>query len=425
MTTGNKIYNYAKDLFPICRSLSGEGVRETLKYIQNILPDLQIKEVKSGTKAFDWKVPDEWNIKDAWVKNSAGEKIVDFKENNLHLVGYSEPIKNKIVNLEELKKHLYTLPDQPEAIPYITSYYERRWGFCVNYNQYKELKEDNYEINIDSSLEKGVLNYGELIIKGREDKEIFLSTYVCHPSMGNNELSGPCVTTAICEWLLSLKGNHKYSYRIVFIPETIGSIIYLSKHLDELKSKVIAGFVISCVGDDRDYSVISSPDENTLADRVANQILKHHYPRYSKYSFTERGSDERQYCAPGVGLPMVGISRTKYGIYPEYHTSLDNIDLISASGLEGGYSVIKKIIEALEMNEFYKNQVLCEPQLGKRGLYPTISTKESGKQVRDMMNFLAYANGKRDLIEIAEKTNTDIFKFFEFINKLIETRLIN
>ena len=422
--TGEIIYNHVKTLFPICRSLSGEGVRQTLRYIQNILPNLKIKEVSSGTKAFDWTVPEEWNIKDAWVKNSKGEKIIDFKINNLHLVGYSEPINKKIINLTELKKHLYTLPDQPNAIPYITSYYKRSWGFCINYKQYQDLVEDNYEVCIESSLTKGVLNYGELIIKGREEKEILLSTYVCHPSMGNNELSGPCVATALCEWLLSLNGDHKYTYRIVFVPETIGSIIYLSKHLGELKSRVIAGFVISCVGDDRDYSVISSPDENTLADRVANHILKHHYPQYSKYPFTERGSDERQYCSPGVDLPVVGISRTKYGMYPEYHTSLDNLDLISPLGLEGGYNVIKKIIQTLEMNEFYQNKVLCEPQLGKRGLYPTISTKESGKQVEDMMNFLAFANGKRDLIEIAEKTNTDIFKFFELIKKLQKAGLI-
>ena len=397
------MYKWASDLFPICRSLSGDGVRETFQYIKTILPALRIHEVPSGTKAFDWTVPDEWNIRDAFVADENGNRIIDFRVNNLHVVGYSEPV-DAVMTFGELDAHLYSLPDQPNAINYVTSYYNRRWGFSISENQrnaFRKMPTAKYHVKIDSTLEPGHLTYGELIIPGMSDKEILLSTYICHPSMANNELSGPCVATALAEWLQSKE--RKYTYRLLYVPETIGAIIYLSRHLDELKKNVIAGFVLSCLGDDRDYSLICTPDENTLADRVANLVLKHYYPAYSRYSFLARGSDERQYCAPGVELPVVGICRTKYLAYPEYHTSLDNLALISPSGLEGGYTVIKKIIEALEMNECYKSTAFCEPQLGKRGLYPTISAKNSYDEVEDMMNLLAYTNGKRDLIEIAEK----------------------
>ena len=303
---GEDIYSWAEDLFPICRSISGEGVRETLRYFQRIVPDLKIEETKSGTQVFDWTVPDEWNIYDAWIKNSKGEKIIDFKHSNLHVVSYSEPIHKKM-RLKELDKFLYSLPDQPDAIPYITSYYERRWGFCLTHDQRKNLEDDEYEVYINSTLEPGVLNYGEILIKGESSEEVLISSNICHPSMGNNELSGPTVVTAIASWLLSQE-NLKYSYRILYIPETIGAIIYLSKHLDYLKKHVIAGFNVYAVGDERNYSFISTPDEDTYADRIINHVYKHHTENnYIKYPFTERGSDERQYCAPGVDLSLIHI----------------------------------------------------------------------------------------------------------------------
>jgi aminopeptidase-like protein len=421
---GEEIYSWAEDLFPICRSISGEGVRETLRYFQKIIPNLTIKEVKSGTQVFDWTVPDEWNIYDAWIKNSKGEKIVDFKNSNLHVVSYSEPVHKKM-SLSELNKFLYSLPDQPNAIPYITSYYKRRWGFCLTHNQRKELKDDEYEVYINSTLEPGVLNYGEIVIKGESDQEVLISSNICHPSMANNELSGPTVITAIATWLLSLK-KLRYTYRIIYIPETIGSIIYLSKHLDHLKKHVIAGFNVYSVGDDRNYSFISTPDEDTYADQVINHVYKHHtHNKYIKYPFTERGSDERQYCAPGVDLPVVGVCRSRYNLYSEYHTSLDDLTVISPDGLQGGFDILRKTIQVLENNKIFKVNVYCEPQMGKRGLYPNISTKDTVQITRSFMNLIAYSNGKRSMLDIAEKINTYIGDFYPYLEILIESEIIS
>ncbi len=415
--------NLCATLFPICRSVTGNGVRQTLQIIKDgYIPDLQIHEIPSGTQAFDWTVPKEWNINDAYIIDPDGNKIIDFKESNLHVVGYSIPV-NKTVTLEELQEHLYSLPDQPNAIPYVTSYYKERWGFCLTDEQRKNLKPGNYKVYIDSSLTNGSLTYGELILPGKSEKEIFLSTYICHPSMANNELSGPVVTTFIVKWLISLN-ERKYTYRIIFIPETIGSIVYVSRNLDTLKNNVIAGFNITCVGDDRSYSYLPSRYGNTLADRVALHVLENMQSEFIKYSYLDRGSDERQYCSPGVDLPVVSVMRTKYGKYPEYHTSLDNLDLISPQGLQGAYEVITKCIEALEKNEKYDVTVLCEPQLGKRGLYPTISSKQSTGNVRDMMNLLAYCDGSNDLLEVAEIINKPVWELYDIANKLIDNKLL-
>ncbi|PPT06805.1 hypothetical protein CKA32_002312 [Geitlerinema sp. FC II] len=397
------MYQWATDLFPICRSITGNGLRQTLNYFQNLLPNLKICEVPSGTQAFDWTVPDEWNIKDAFICNEQGQKIVDFLRNNLHIVGYSEPV-DRWMTFEELDRHLYSLPEQPTAIPYITSYYKRRWGFCVSEDQRHQLRQNplaKYYVKIDSSLQPGSLTYGELIIPGETKHEVLLSTYVCHPSMANNELSGPVVTTALAKYL-SKPPLNRYTYRILFIPETIGSIVYLSQYWRTMKQYVIAGFVVTCVGDRRSYSYVSSRLGNTLADRVALNILNHQVSDCKKYSFLDRGSDERQYCSPGIDLPVCSICRSKYGEYPEYHTSLDNLSFISSEGLQESYEILKECILTLENNFMYKTKVFCEPQLGKRGLYPTLSTKESGKQVRNMMNLIAYADGEHDLIEIAD-----------------------
>lgn len=422
-TVGKKMYKWASDLFPINRSLTGEGVRETLSYLKNILPELEIKSVPTGYKAFDWEVPKEWLVKEAYIENEFGDRIIDFKINNLHLVGYSTPI-DIWLSLEELNSYLYSLPDQPDAIPYVTSYYFERWGFCISQNQRDDLKPCNYHVVIKSELKDGVLNYGELLIPGEEKKEIFLSTYICHPSMANNELSGPVVTTALAKWIKSLK-KRRFSYRIVFIPETIGSLVYLSKNLNEMQKFMIGGFNITCVGDDRCYSYIPSRLGNTYSDKIAKHVLSRIDKNFKIYSWLDRGSDERQYCAPGIDLPVATITRSKYGEYPEYHTSNDNLKLISPEGLEGAFEALKRCLEIMEMDLYYKVNVLGEPQLGKRNLYPTISSKGSANDVRNMMNFLSFCDGNHSLLEISEEINVPIHDLQIFIDKFLNANLIS
>lgn len=386
-------------LFPICRSITGNGVRETLRILQEVVPQLTVHEVPSGTQAFDWTVPKEWNIRDAYIEDMDGNRVISFEDSNLHVVGYSLPI-DKIITKEELLGMVYTQPDQPDAIPYVTSYYKERSGFCMTEKKKQSLNKDKYHVVIDSELKDGSLTYGEILIPGKEKEEIFLSTYICHPSIANNELSGPCVAIHLARWLL--EQPRRYTYRIIFIPETIGSITYLSRNLDEMKRNIIAGFNITCVGDNKAYSYIASRHGDTLADRVAMNVLRDHAPDYKSYSFLKRGSDERQYNAPGVDLPVCSICRSKYGEYPEYHTSADNLEFISPEGLGGAFEVYRKCIKTLEVNCTYRVTCLCEPQLGKRGLYPTISQKGNYDAVEAMMNLIAYADGKNDLIAISD-----------------------
>ena len=421
---GNEIHKFAKELWPLNRSITGEGLRETLQRISVHLPKLEIKSIKSGTKVFDWVVPKEWIVKKAYIITPSGKKICDFSKNNLHLLGYSIGF-NGSLSLNELKKHLYTLPNQPNAIPYVTSYYVERWGFCLTQNELEALEDGIYKVVIDASLFNGELNYGELLIKGKRDKEIFLRTYVCHPSMANNELSGPTVLTFLTKWLQEAD-KLEYSYRIIFIPETIGSITYLSRNYKKMKNKIIAGFNISCVGDDRSYSYLPSRDGNTVSDFIAKHVLKWTDKNFIEYSWLDRGSDERQYCAPGIDLPIASIARTLYGKYPEYHTSLDNLDnLVTPRGLNGGYWVIRKAIEAIERNKKYKVSVMCEPQMGKRGLYPTISTKNSNDEVTLMMNLISLCDGNNSLLDIAERLNVAIWDLYDVVCKLKNQNLIN
>jgi len=421
---GECIHKFAKELWPINRSITGEGLRETLRKISKHLPALEIKSVPSGTKVFDWTVPKEWSVNEAYIITPSGEKICDFSKNNLHLIGYSIPFEGEI-SLDELKKNLYTLPNQPDAIPYITSYYKERWGFCLSQKQFDTLKNGTYKVVIKSMLFDGELNYGELLIKGKTNKEIFLSTYICHPSMANNELSGPTVVTFLARWLQEIK-EKDFSYRIIFIPETIGSITYLSKNYKEMKNKIYAGFNVSCVGDDRAYSYLPSRNGKTISDMIAKHVLKWIDPNFIEYSWLDRGSDERQYCAPGIDLPIASILRTKYGKYPEYHTSLDNLEnVVTPQGLDGGYWAIRKALEAIERNKKYKTTVLCEPQMGERGLYPTLSTKDLDKEVKLMMNFISFCDGQVSLFEIAENLNLPIWELYELVDKLESHRLVS
>ena len=423
MTIGKEMYDLCAKLFPYCRSITGDGVRKTLHDLKAVVPEMTLHEVPSGTRVFDWTVPKEWRIRDAWIKNSKGEKVLDFHETNLRVMGYSLPLDEKM-SLDELKKIIYTQPDQPDVIPYVTSYYKERSGFCMTQLEKDALPEDTYHAYIDSELFDGSLTYGEVILPGETDDEILLSTYDCHPSMANNECSGPAVSIYLAKWLKSLPHRH-YTYRFVYIPETIGSITYMSQgdHLAHMKKHVKAGFNLSCVGDDRTYTYVASRYGDTLADRVAKNVLHFHYPKYEARSFLYRGSDERQYNAPGIELPVCAVCRSKYGEYPEYHTSKDDMGLISPSGLEGAYRAYQLMIEALEANRTYRVTCYGEPQLGKRGLYPTISQKGSYDGIKAMTDLITYADGRNDLIAISDRIGVPVHDLIPIAKKMLDAGL--
>ena len=424
-----KYYNIAKNtLFSINRSLTGRGVIKTLKIIQKEFPKIKIKRIKSGTKVFDWNIPPEWNVTYAYVLDKNGLKIIDFKKHNLHLVGYSIPLK-KTLTKKDLFKNLYFLKNQPEAIPYITSYYKKRWGFCVSYNKFKQFDKkyslkDKFQVVINSSLKNnGNLNYGELILKAKSKQEILISTYICHPSMANNELSGPIVSMGLIDYFSKKKLNK--TLRFIFIPETIGSISYLSMNLNYLKDNVIGGYNLSCIGDDRQHSCMFSKYQNSPSDEAIIEAYKRlKIKNYKVYSFLKRGSDERQYNSPGVDLPIASIFRTKYGKYPEYHTSLDDFNLVTEKGIKGGFNVVKEAIKILNKKIIPKNRILCEPQMGKRSLHVTLSTKSNKKSARNYINFLQYADGKNDLKKISELIKLGYKETFKIYNILTKYKLI-
>ncbi len=428
--TIKKYYNIAKKkLFNINRSLTGEGVRKTLNIIQKEFPKLKIKKIKSGTKVYDWNIPDEWNVIDAYLVDKNDNKIIDFKKNNLHLVGYSTPTK-KNISKKELFKNLYFLKNQPKAIPYITSYYKKRWGFCISYDEYKILDKryfsnDKFKVVINSTLNKrGYLNYGEIILKGKSKKEILISTYICHPSMANNELSGPIVSMGLINYFQNKKLNK--TLRFIFIPETIGSISYLSKNITYLKKNVIGGYNLSCIGDERQHSCMFSKYQNSPSDEAIIEAYKSlKIKNYKIYSFLERGSDERQYNSPGVDLKISSIFRTKYGEYPEYHSSLDNFNLVTKKGCLGGFNVARKSIEILLERVYPKCKIMCEPQMGKRGLYPTLSAKNKKELTKSYMDFLQYADGTNSLEKISSLIKFDLKSVRKIYNILLRNNLIN
>ncbi len=385
----------------------------------------EIFSVPSGTKVFDWTVPKEWRITEAYIEDENHTRIIDTAKNNLHVMGYSLPV-DEWVDLEELKKHIYTQPDQPDVIPYVTSYYKERFGFCMSQKQKDSLKPGKYHMFIDSELFDGVLNYAEIVIPGESDREIFFSTYICHPSMANNECSGPALAVELLTYVKNLKAR-RYTYRFIFIPETIGSITYLSQggNLAHLKEKMTAGFNLSCVGDNKNYSIVESRYGNTLADSVLKNVLHFHTGgNYSCYSFLQRGSDERQYNAPGIDLPVVCFCRSKFGEFPEYHTSADNMSFVSPEGFQGSYDVMTKVINALEANRKYKVKVLGEPQLGRRGLYPTTSQKGSYDGIRALTNLIAYSDGNNDLIDISNRIGVPVDTLIPICETLRDNNLL-
>ena len=374
----------------------------------------------TGTQVFDWVVPKEWVIREAYIEDEHYNRIIDFNNHNLHVMGYSVPI-DAWVELEELKEHIFTLPSQPDVIPYVTSYYSERYGFCMSENQKKSLRPGKYHMYIDSELINGNLTYGEIVLPGESSQEIFFSTYVCHPSMANNECSGPALSAELIRYVRSIK-QRKYTYRFICIPETIGSITYLSQNVSYLKEHMIAGFNLSCVGDDRDYSIVESRYADTLADRVLKNVLKYQ-GKFTTYSYLERGSDERQYNAPGIELPVVCYCRSKFREYPEYHTSADDMSLVTPSGFQGSYEVMTQVIMALEHNAYYRMKIPCEPQLGKRGLYPTVSKKGVYDNVKAMTDFIAYADGKNDLIGISDIIHVPVRELVPIAKKLTDNGL--
>tara|TARA_Y100000766_G_scaffold273409_1_gene274275 strand:+ start:1661 stop:2947 length:1287 start_codon:yes stop_codon:yes gene_type:complete len=422
---GLKIYEFIKELFDIPRSITGEGVRKTLKKIKvKHLKELKIYEVPSGTKVGDWVIPKEWNIYDAFIKNEAGERIVDFKKNNLHVLNYCKPVDKKI-DFEELNSHLYSIPEQPNSIPYVTSYYEEKWGFCMTHKQRSKLKNEKYSVYVDSELKEGSLTYADLVIEGKKKDEIFFSTYICHPSMANNELSGPGVSTYLAKFLS--KRSNLFTYRFCFIPETIGAITYISRNYDNLKN-VYAAFNLTCIGDNRAFSFMPSRSGNTIADKVARHIIKHHDKNFTEFSYMkDRGSDERQFCSPGINLPMVSIMKSKYGEYPEYHTSLDDMDFISPEGLMDSYNIHIDCIKLLENNFRYQSTIYGEPFLSKRGNnYLIVGGKdnEQSRSAKVILDIMTCCDGNSDIIDIAEKLDIYALELIPIFEKLKKEKLI-
>jgi aminopeptidase-like protein len=411
------------ELFPICRSLTGPGLRQTLARLAEIAP-FTLEEVPSGTQCFDWTVPPEWTIRDAWVEDATGERVIDFRKNNLHVVGYSEPV-DQTLTLSDLRAHLHTLPELPNAIPYVTSYYSRYWGFCLSQDNLDNLVDGEYRAVIDATLdENGSLTYAELLIPGSSSEEILLSTYACHPSMANNELSGPVLTTWLAQYIMALP-ERRYSYRIVIVPETIGSITYISRHLEALKKNVVAGYVVTCVGGPDQATFLESRTGDTLADRAALHILNSLDEPFKHWTYARRASDERQYCSPGVELPVASVMRSKYHDYPEYHTSLDDLNFVRPEHMQASYDLYVDIIQTLETNRHYKTTVPCEPQLGPRGLYPNLGDRTHQEaDLHERMALLAYADGQTDLIDIAERNGTTVPQLAPHVQVLMDHGLL-
>jgi len=398
---GDEMYSLIRRMYPICRSITGNGVRETLAILQEIVP-ITINEVPTGTQVFDWTVPKEWNIEDAYIKNSKGEKIVEFARSNLHVVNYSIPVHKKL-SLQELKERCYSLPEQPSWIPYRTSYYNETWGFCLAHDQLLNLDADEYEVFIDSTLKSGALTYGEYYIKGATSEEILVYTHTCHPSLCNDNLSGLAVVSYLAGLLR--KQNLKYSYRFVFGPGTIGSITWLSCNEDNL-ARIKHGLVVALVGDSGDFTYKKSRQDNTVINRAVLTALRDSGKKFNILDFSPYGYDERQFCSPGINLSLGRLTRTPNGEYKEYHTSADNLEFVKPENLYESLQVCIDAINILENNETYINlSPKCEPQLGKRGLYSkTGGGKGIGSSEFAKLWVLNLSDGEHSLLDIAERS---------------------
>ncbi|HNP28741.1 MAG TPA: DUF4910 domain-containing protein [Nitrospirales bacterium] len=399
---GKEMHRLIADLYPICRSITGNGVRETLHLIGKHIP-VEIHEVPSGTKVFDWIVPKEWNIQDAYIKNARGERVVDFKKSNLHVVSYSQPI-HATMTLEELKPHLHSLPGAPERIPYRTSYYKESWGFCLSHRKLMELTDKEYEVCIDSTMAEGHLTYGTCYLKGESDQEILISCHICHPSLCNDNLSGIALSMFLAKTLRLT--SLRYSYRFLFIPGTIGSITWLALHEGQV-SKIKAGIVVTGVGDSGAVTYKKSRQGNAEIDRAFNYVLKTSGQAHTIIDFFPYGYDERQYCSPGFNLPVGCFMRTPHGEYSEYHTSGDNLTFVQPKYLQESFTSCLEVLRLLERNKTFLSQNLqCEPQLGKRGLYRAIGGESEGaKREMAMLWVLNLSDGHYSVLEIAERSN--------------------
>jgi aminopeptidase-like protein len=417
-TEGTRMLALLDLLWPIHRSLAGPGIRETLAILGSSLDGFTVMKVASGSRVLDWIVPDEWHLQSAFLEAPDGRRLCDVAENTLHVVGYSTAV-DKSLSLVELQPHLYSLPDQPDAIPYVTSYYERKWGFCLSHRQRDSLPEGTYRVRIDATHVAGTLDYGQLVLPGRSDDEILFSTYCCHPSMANNELSGPVIAVALAEWLAS-QPDRRYTYRFLFVPEMIGSAAVLETQRAHLQSHVRAAFNLTCVGDERAWSFLPSRMGDTYADHVASHVLRHAVDSYDTFVWRDRGSDESMYCAPGIDIPMVSIMRSKYGTYPEYHTSLDTPGrVVTARGLAEMLGLLRMLVETLEEDCTPRALVLGEPQLGRRGLYPQTSIKGSTAPVKDLLDLISHADGRTSLLDIAVRCDRPLWSLLPHLDALV------
>lgn len=419
--SGKAMHDFVAELYPFCRSITGEGVRETLRLVQKRIP-LDIHEVVSGTQVFDWTVPLEWNIRDAYVKNRRGERVIDFKVSNLHVVNYSQPIRRSM-KLEELKPHLHTLHEHPDWVPYRTSYYRDNWGFCLSQKQLSQMADEEYEVCIDSSLTQGALTYGEYYLPGVSTDEVLISCHVCHPSLCNDNLSGIAVATFLA--LNLAEQDRRYSYRLLFIPGTIGSITWLATH-EQVIPRIKHGFVLTGVGDAGPLTYKRSRRGDAEIDRVMAQVLKQAGEPCKLIDFFPYGYDERQYCSPGFNLPVGCLMRTPHGEYPEYHTSADNLDFIKPQSLVGSLEHCLAVIHVLEHNRTYMNQnPKCEPQLGKRGMYRAVAGHQA-TQSRELVLLwvLNLSDGKHSLLDIAERAELDFEVAKRAVDDLIDHGLL-
>lgn len=415
---------YFDTLWPICRSITGNGLRESFKILQEIIP-FELTEVPTGTQVLDWKIPKEWNITDAYIICPDGRKIADFKSNNLHLINYSIPINQKLT-WEQLQPHLHTLPNKPDAIPYLTTYYKETWGFCLTHHEYLNLPKDGlFHVVIDASLQDGALTYGQCILKGSSDEEILFSSYLCHPSMANNELSGPLAQAFLYQELSKIE-NRYFNYRFVLAPETIGIIAFLAQHGTQLKEKIKAGYVLTCCGDSGKITYQLSKRANTIADEIMQHFLTTKYHHSVIRDFRVGGSDERQYCSPGFNFPVGTIMRTPYKIYPEYHTSLDNKSVMDFSALKEIVMLLVDVCNGLEMNAAIEpGHLFGEPMLGKRNLYP--DKGGAGILSEDLMYLLSMitmSEIQHTPLEIANRLGTNILDLKNALNIALREGLI-